>query len=238
MRCTRLLPVVALSFFVLGSVAFPAVHASGPESLGSTNETLVVSSSGDNCSGTLVYNHDDSFENGYCWTSTQEPYGGAFGEAFDIGPVNVECAAYWLTQTGNYYIQRTDLYIWAGGISGEPGEVLYVATNHLFDPPPAIWPEISQHDVEIVEYINEAEFTVGLWADLGVEPCSWYIAVDEDGPEGHPWTNVAPGVGYPTGWQHPAVIWGVTSSLGIGFYWGPFSPIESETWGRVKRLFR
>jgi hypothetical protein len=63
-------------------------------------------------------------------------------------------------------------------------------------------------------------------------------SADENGPGGHPWTHVAPGFGYPTGWQHPATIWGETRSLGMGVYVaeGP-TPVTPGTWGRIKALY-
>jgi hypothetical protein len=230
--------LLAALLLVLSAWVLAPAQGGHPESLGPSGDTWVLPQSGDNCGGVLEFHHDGSFENGYCWTFTQEPYCGAFGEAFDLGPVFVECASYWLTQTGSYQGQRTDIYIWAGGVSALPGEVLYLATNHIFDPPPALWPNISQHDVEVMSFVTQGEFTVGLWADTGAGSCTWFIASDEDGPGGHPWTFALPGAGYPTGWQHPGEVWPGCRSLGIGLYWGPFSPTESPSWGAIKRLFR
>lgn len=48
--------------------------------------------------------------------------------------------------------------------------------------------------------------------------CGWFVATDEDGPSGYPWTNVAPGIGFPTGWQHAADIFGACQSFGFGVY--------------------
>ena len=50
---------------------------------------------------------------------------------------------------------------------------------------------------------------------------------------------IAPGIGYPTGWGHPDLIWPSTQSLGIAAYFcEPPSPVESPTWGAVKALFQ
>jgi hypothetical protein len=45
-------------------------------------------------------------------------------------------------------------------------------------------------------------------------------------------------MGYPSGWQTPALLWGNTRSLGLGVYFVAMcSPVEASTWGAIKRLF-
>ncbi len=188
--------------------------------LGPSDETYVVSAGGDNCTGTLMVNHGGSFENGYCWqfSGCVPPYGGSFGEGFQ-GPAFLECAAFWATQIGSYSGQPFDLYVWEGGVSGAPGAVLFTATGATLSNVP-MWPVVGQSDVSLGYYVSAAEFTLGFWADNRTAQCPWFVASDTNGPAGHPWTHIAPGTGFPSGWQSPAVVagWGPVTSLGIGYY--------------------
>ena len=52
------------------------------------------------------------------------------------------------------------------------------------------------------------------WANFSNQMCGYFIAADTNGFGGCPMTNVAPGIGYPTGWNPVSVIWGPTQSLG------------------------
>ena len=65
--------------------------------------------------------------------------------------------------------------------------------------------------------------------------------IDTDGPEGHPWTYIQDGIGFPSGWQHPDVAFGsgFVHSMGIGVHFTPAPPVPvaSTSWGRVKHLF-
>ena len=63
---------------------------------------------------------------------------------------------------------------------------------------------------------------------------------DLDGPGGCAMTNIAPGIGYPTGWQNVSVTWGPTQALGIGAEVTPCDPVPTmeSSWGRVKSLYR
>jgi len=178
------------------------------------------------------------FENGYAWSGSgvQAPYFGAFAESYDLGQVNVECGAFWLTQIGSFLDETADLYIWSGGITAEPGEVLWMLPEHLFEPP-AVWPNLSQHNVEVGYWID-GEFTIGLRPNHSTTAVI-FVAVDLD-TNSHPWTCVAPGIGYPEGWQHPGIVWlepQVSMGIGVGVYVTCWSPVQSSTWGAVKGLF-
>jgi len=193
----------------------------------------------DECTGTLVYNHDYTFENGYAWQygGVEPPYYGAFAEGFAQDAANIQCVALWLTDVGYYMGGPCDVYVWEGGVSGMPGAVLTVMTG--VDPgAPAFWPSISQHDVDIPDYsFAGGEMTVGYWGDWPGMLTQWYCAADLDGFGGNPWTNLAPGSSYGTGWTDPSVVWGTTQSMGLGFYWDMGTPAESATWGSIKALF-
>jgi hypothetical protein len=212
-------------------------------STGHSSNTTIVPLGSDQCAMTLYYNHDNSFENGFCWQYGGVVPGttcGAFGEGFDMSFMSsciIECIDLWVTQIGNFSGQWLDLYLWEGGVYSPPGVVLAVVTGVTLSNVP-FWPSIGQNSIEFDGGAFDC-FTVGYWADFSAQACQWYIGCDEDGFGGFPWTNVAPGIGYPTGWQHPPTVWGICQSLGIGIHGseGPFSPVVGVTWGAIKHLF-
>jgi len=196
----------------------------------------------DGCGGILVYNHDNGFENALAWSyeNVQPPYYGAFGEGFDLPEeTSILCLALWLTDLGFYDGQTCDLYVWEGGVSVEPGAVIAMAGG--VDPgAPAHWPDVSRHDFNIPDLVvGPGEITVGFWGDWVGEEWGWYCAEDVDNPiPGSPWTCVAPGSGWGTGWVRPWDIWGWDASLGLGFYREDPTPVESSTWGAIRALYR
>jgi hypothetical protein len=233
---------VVLAALVLSAVA---AQATNPASLGYSDNVTVINTSGsDACSaGTLFINHDGSFENGYAWRygGTVAPYYGAFGEGYSLGAGGVCCGAFWLsTLPGMYFGQSSDLYVWAGGAgSGNPGAVLGTVPGIVFASVPN-WPTMAQNDVEMGGIAVTGEFTVGYWGNWPGLANGYFIGADQDGFGGYPWTNIAPGIGYPTGWNDPSIVWGPTQSLGIGVYFGdcgPWSPADPQTWGSIKALF-
>jgi hypothetical protein len=221
-------------------LAASTAGASNFASLGYSEETTIVGPGPDACAeGTLIYHHDGSFENAYAWdhAGVVYPYYGCFGEAYDIGPGTVTCGAYWVTTVPPFFHdQGADCYVWEGGVVAGPGAVVYAVPGNVFSNVPD-WPAIGENDVTLTVDVSGA-FTIGYW---GAWPSDWegfLCAADENGPGGHPWTCIAPGIGYPSGWQHPSVIWPDAKALGIGVYFEQATPVESETWGTVKALFR
>lgn len=213
--------------------------ADSPRELGYRKDTVIQSAGRDECTGTLFYNHDNSFENGYCWqyTDVAPPYYGAWGEGYDLGPVTVECGIFWFTQVNFNVHYPFDIYIWESGAHGPPASVLCTITGVEVQNI-GFWPSCSQHDFEI-DCCVEGDFTIGYWADFSLEPCSFYTTADETGSGGHPWTCIAPGIGYPSGWQHPNVVYPDCVSLGFGVtVTDAPSPAESETWGAIKCMFQ
>ncbi len=225
-------------FVTLVAILAIAVGAQAAEfvSLGPSTDTETIGCQDcRDCTGDLIYYHNDTFENGYCWQfgGIAPPYGGAFGEGFWLGEGQVVCGAYWLTQLGNYFGQSVDIYIWEGGWDSFPGEVLYLGTGVMDNVP--TWPSVGQSNVEIGFEVND-EFTLGYWIDA-TDGCFFYIGADQDGPGGFPWTYVVAD-GQPQGWQDPSVVWGATASLGFGVYFSDEpTPVESSTWGAIKQLF-
>jgi hypothetical protein len=223
---------------VLGGLVCPDhCRARDFPSLGHHEQGIAQSHERD-CLGVLVYNHDSSFEYAYCWDTDGciPPYYGAFAEAFDVGAAVVECGLYWLTEIGYMPTAIVDVYIWQGGITGPPGDVLFMEPDVNLGGMGA-WPQYTLCEAPIGCCVD-GEFSVGLWADFSLEYCLWYVCSDESGDEGHPWTHIAPGIGYPTGWQHPNVVFPNCVSMGIGatVIEDP-SPVGSRTWGAIKALF-
>jgi hypothetical protein len=221
---------------VLALVGF--ANAETYSDLGYSEDTIVVGDPSDQCAGEPIYNHDGSFETGVCWQygGVMPPYYGAWGEAYDLGMVNVECGLYWLTQTGYYMGQCLDAYVWEGGVNGPPSGVLCLepcVTGLQI----GFWPTITMHEIEIGCCVD-GEFTVGYWGDFVDQACGWYVAYDQNGFGGYPWTCFAPGAGYPTGWGDPNLMGYTCQSLGLGLTaTDDPSPAESQTWGSIKSLF-
>jgi hypothetical protein len=238
MRSITLAMATMATVFALTNTAGWAQHAFD---LGNGAETVLVPAPGEDCAvGVLFHHHDGSIENGYCWDGLGmgPPYYGAFGEGYDLGPGTVVCGSYWLTQLGHFTGAALDAYVWAGGVSGVPGEVICLVTGTVPGNIP-YWPAYGQNDVEIMCDVT-GEFTLGWWADWGPYfTCQWYICADEDGAGGYPWTCILPGLGYPTGWQPVSMIFPDCASLAIGTYFTEvWSPVTSPTWGSIKVLFR
>ena len=220
-------------------VGLGVAQATESRTLGYSDEVIVIGPGTDECTGDLFYNHDGSFENGACWqfAGIVSPYYGAFGETFDLGDVYVECMAIWVSQIGNWTDQSMDLFVWEGGVSDEPGPVMAMfGDRHMYNVP--YWPTAGQNDFEVCITCS-GEFTVGYWGHFADCDCGWYTVADFNDSPGHAWTCVAPGIGYPSGWQHPRIIWSDPfNSLGFGVYIQDTpSPREAPTWGSIKELF-
>jgi len=171
------------------------------------------------CPGSdLFLSSDGSYENGYAWQygGIVPPNYGAFAEGFGSGGsiCGVQLA---LTQVGSFHDWPIDVYIWASdGLN--PDYVLSVTTG-IHVSPPAYWPSISLHDIRVVDTgVSGCAYFVGFWGNWPGMLTPWYLGADLDGPGGLPRTNIAPGIGYPTGWQDPSVVWGPTMALGIGVH--------------------
>jgi len=175
------------------------------------------------CGNANIYlNYDDSAENAYCWQygGTVPPCYGAFAECYrQTGTVcGIELA---LTSLGNP-CRTYDAYVWDDR-GGSPGNVLSMTTGK--NPcPVSTWPNVYTIDMEITPVSVAGSFWIGYWADFSAQPCGYFIAADLDGRGGCPYTNIAPGIGFPTGWQNVSVVWGPTKALGIGAWLTDLSP--------------
>ncbi len=191
------------------------------------------------CPGsTLWLNADGSYENGYAWAygGVSAPYYGAFAEGYPTFGLTCGMQLMLSTLYGYYDGQTLDAYIW-DNVGDNPANVLSVTTGVSISQP-AIWPDISTFDIDVQDVTAFNPF-IGFWGNWPDHLCGWFIAADQNGPGGLPRTNIAPGQGYPTGWNDPSVIWGPTRALGIGSYVIDYeSPIETCTWGSIKKLYR
>jgi len=103
------------------------------------------------------------------------------------------------------------------------------------------WPEATVYDLPLVPAAVDGEFFVHLWGDFPPLGSEWFVCADVQGPGpgGKPRTKIAPGIGYPTGWQDVAIVWGPTLAMGIGAYLGEAPiPVQPVSWGAVKQLYR
>lgn len=198
--------------------------------------------------GDYQENCDGTFENGYCWRhqGIGEPYYGCFAEGFH-GPDQVVGMRIYLSASADVPPDSTsDLFVWGSGPAG-PGSVLAMIPYVQFPAIP-LWPEVRGFDFEITAEVGP-NFYVGSQANFGPGYCFcyYYAAADTDGPGGSPWTCIAPGMGYPTGWQDPSIVWGTTAAMGYGVYTATEQGVADApaddgaeahtTWGQVKRLF-
>ena len=191
--------------------------------------------------GTLLFNADGTYENGYAWQygGVVPPDYGAFAEQYSTPGLQACSVVLDLTQVGLQAGQTLDAYAWASA-GGAPGAVLSVAVGA--DPGPiAFWPGISRHTIRLPATGNCEDLTwTGYWGNWPGSISGWYVGADLDGFGGCPVTLIAPGIGYPTGWHNVSLIWGPTQALGIGAEvidcW-PI-PVRETGWGRIKALFR
>jgi hypothetical protein len=194
------------------------------------------------CDGaaTLQLNFDGTVENGYCWDlgGTVPPYYGAFAECYRwTGHLcGIEL---WLTGLG-YPCDPCDLYVWEDA-GGAPGNIMQM-TPGANPCPVAVWPQVSIHDLPIDCLDVNGAFWVGYWEDNYEGRCGYFIAADTNGFGTCPYTNIAPGIGYETGWHNVTYVWGATAAIGIGVWCGEGAcgpvPTRETSWGAVKQLYR
>jgi hypothetical protein len=229
---------LAILFALMGVIATGASAVENIGSVGQGHGVLVPGGDTNPCGGTLYINFDGSAENGFCWQygGIVPPYYGAFAECYD-GGVNTICGVQLLLTGIGYPCNSADLYVWEDG-GGIPGNVLTMTTGN--NPcPVATWPSISTHDFAITNTNVTGLVWVGYWANNSAQPCGYFVAADTDGFGGCPYTNIAPGIGYPTGWNNASTVWGPVQAIGIGAWFGTGggNPTEETTWGQIKTLY-
>jgi hypothetical protein len=225
----QVLLITLLALTVAGAAnASPNAVAAGP------GQGIVIQDPAPDtiCPGsTLKDNTDGSYENGYAWAYQGEvaPYYGAWAEGFtpDLESGTVCGMKFALTQVGAQDGLLMDVYVWDDSGSN-PNNVLSVTTG--FNPGTiGTWPNITQHDCDIDDVIvpNGGSYFVGWWGTWPGARNGWYVASDENGfGGGLPRTDIAPGIGFPSGWQHPNVVstFAGCMDLGIGVYELPCPP--------------
>ena len=237
---------LSLLFAMLGVVALVgAAGAANVVSTGAGHGIVIENPTPDNiCAGaTLKTNDDGSYENGYSWAyaGAVAPYYGAWAEGFTLTAGNTAVCGmkFGLTQIGAQDGLLLDAYVWdAAGTN--PGNVLSVTTG-IAPGTIGMWPNISQHDIDITDVAVPSGYFVGWWGNWAGVGNGWYVASDENGfGGGLPRTNIAPGIGFPTGWNHPNVVstFAGCQDLGIAVYeiGGPI-PAQTTTWGAIKNLY-
>jgi hypothetical protein len=240
---------LGISLLILATIHGTALGQDPAVSLGPVTETQVQEPAGGIfCEGaTLVQWDDDSFENGIAWSGdgvvAEDPdYYGSWAECYDSDFV---CGIQFLfAQVGGYAGQTMNVFVWQSeGSPPVPGNV--ICTIMDVDPgPPSNWPDVSVHNVLVCCESHGTHFS-GFWPNWPGDEPGWFMATDENGfGNGCPRTNIAPGIGYPTGWQHPNVVpaFENTRSLGIREYSGLggdciANPVQRTTWGSIKALY-
>lgn len=225
----KLTLVIAAAALVVGTAA----HAADYEETGYRTDTTLIDP-GDGGCGTLVMNADGTYENGYAWryAGIAPPDYGAFAECY-AGATDLCSAVFDLTQIGSQAGQHMNILVYddAGGLPGPMRFVMDVVPG-----PVAFWPSISRHTFAIATD-TAASWWVGYWGNWPGLTNGWFVGADLDGFGGCPYTNIAPGIGFPTGWNHVSLVWGPTQAIGCGAETGPPVPVIDTTWGQVKSLY-
>lgn len=190
--------------------------------------------------GTVVMNSDGTYETAYTWSygGLAEPYYGAFAECYD-GPAQVCAFVGDLTDLGHMAPVRMDIYVWqdAGGV---PGAVVATRSEIEFSFA-GVWPAVARNVFQLEQPVCVGpKYWIGCCATPSAGDVFYWVAADLDGPGGCPMTNIAPGLGYPSGWQDPGIVWLPTAAMGVGAQVVncPPTPTQDTSWGRVKALMR
>lgn len=158
---------------------------------------------------------DDTWEDAYGWQfeSVLPPMYGAFAEHFVLEREMIG-AYFQFTTMGEVGAGVMDAFVWADD-AGRPGPVLAMRAGVLVVDVPA-FPEVRGVDIQGLHAPAGLSCWLGYWGAWPGQPAGWRLAVDRDGPGGGlPSTNVAPGQGWPEGWQPMAEIFGPTAAVGI-----------------------
>jgi hypothetical protein len=230
-----------LSLMLLVTVA-PMVKAiETHETVGRGQGVILPRPESDPCPpSTLLKNYDSTVEDACGWQygGIMPPYYGAFAECYDTGDeAGVVCGVEILLTGVGYPCIPCNLYVW-GDDGGIPGVVLSVTVGA--DPcPVATWPNASTHDFAVDPVQIQGAFWTGWWADFSHQVCGYFTTNDTNGFGGCPYTNIAPGIGYPTGWHNVSIVWGPIQAIGIGA-WVQEEPVPAResSWGRVKGIYR
>jgi hypothetical protein len=231
----KLSMLLAVAALVVGVSA----NAANVSSTGVNTNTTLNDAFDGGC-GTLLFNSDGGYENGFAWQygGTVAPDYGSFAESYSTPGMQACSIVLDLTQTGYQAGQTLDAYAW-GDAGGVPGAVLNVSTGAT-PGTIAFWPSLSRHAFSLTPNNNCGDTTwTGYWGNWPDAHSGWFVGADTNGFGGTPLTNIAPGIGYPTGWNNVSIVWGPTQAIGCG---GEFVscdvPVEEATWGQIKNLYK
>jgi hypothetical protein len=230
----KLATLLAVAALVVGAAANAAEYAE----TGYSTDT-VLNDPGDGGCGTLVFNADGTYENGFAWRygGIVPPDYGSFAECY-FGPAKLCSGVFDFSTTGTQAGQSMDIYVYCDA-GGAPGPVAGVSVGNV-PGPIAFWPSISRHTFGLAVDVCDCDaWWIGYWGNWPGDIQGWFIGADLDGFGGCPYTNIAPGIGFPTGWNHVSVVWGPTQALGIGAEVNACdgSPVIESTWGQIKNLY-
>lgn len=227
----KLATLLAVAALVAGAAANAAEYAE----TGYSTDTVLIES-GDGGCGTLVMNADGTYENGFAWRygGIVPPDYGAFAECYS-GASKLCSAVYDFSTTGTQAGQSMDIFVY-NDAAGAPGPVVF--TSRVTPGPVAFWPSISRHTFAIDTPCTADAWWVAYWGNWPGAVQGWFVGADLDGFGGCPFTNIAPGIGYPTGWNNASVVWGPVQAIGIGAEVVPCGvPVIESTWGQIKNLY-
>ncbi len=159
------------------------------------------------CSGSeFLLNADGSYEAAYTWSYGGEaaPYYGAFAEGYNAAGTCCGQQYALTTSTGMYSGQTLDAYLWDSD-GDKPTNVEQVDVGIPISAP-GIWPNVTRYDINTTDAPVFGSFFVGYWGEWPGAKAGWYCAADLDGFGGLPRTDIAPGIGYPTGWHDVSVV--------------------------------
>jgi hypothetical protein len=199
----------------------------------------IVAGAGDTADRIDCFYNESSWETDWGFPIQIPPYYGAVAEGYDAGDaiLHLTHVCFWLfTPDPPGWAGAMWVCVWSGS---PPGQLLAVQVKDVA----IVGTAADQVEVAVPVDVT-GWFTVGFWcADFGEHI---FVAADLDGFNGHPWVNIPPGSGYPTGWQPPSVTGTEIQSLALGYLWlgapqtipddAPGEP--APTWGRMKGLFR
>lgn len=227
------------SLVIVSAILPVTTMALNLDAVGPGNGIVVPSDRENPCPGSeLFMNADGSYETGYAWQygGVVPPDYGAFAEGYSA--MGTVCGISYKFTTIGWNYGTMDCYIWDS--DGEnPLNVLALVPG-INPGGVGQWPNVTTHDVGVPDTAVDGEGFVGYWGNWPGSIPQWFVAADLDGPGGMPRTKIAPGIGYPTGWQNPSIVWDETvQALGMGGYVLPApNPVEPTTWGRMKLLYR
>ena len=203
----------------------------------------------------LLIRGDGTYENAIAWQfeSSAAPDYGAFAVPFPEALVSWISAVV-LDLTGAPPIGSApagpainrlgiaDVFVW-DDTDGVPGAVLWTETGVSLELD-VTWPSFVRVVVPVDPVVRCDAITgdaawAGFWGNWPGEPAATFVGTDLNGFGPAGMTRIAPGLGFPSGWQDVSIAWGGVTALGIGILAEPCGPepVLRSSWGAIKRLY-